>query len=58
MKSISNRGRYELFINGIYIGRFASMESLMKIGLKGQSVRSIHWNDSVCKVMTDESAAR
>ena len=58
MKNISNRGRYELFINGIYIGRFASIKSLMTVGLKGQCVRSIHWNDSVCKVVTDESMSR
>ena len=54
MKNTHGRGRYALFINDTYIGRFASIKTLMSIGLKGQSIRSIRWYDSVCKVATDE----
>lgn len=53
MKNTSNRGRYELCINGNRIGRFTSIKTLMTIGLSGQRIRSIRWSGSVCNVLTD-----
>ena len=50
-------GKYELVMNGIHAGRFASIKSLMKIGLVGQTVRSIVWDGNVCRVTTANTEA-